>query len=149
MVVTRALLPGMLERARAGGRRAGLIVVASTAAFFPLPRLATYTATKAFDLSFAESLAAELAREPVDVLALCPGATRTGFFDRAGMAGAGTAGMAGPEQVAREGLAALGRRPVHVVGNTNRLAAAAAWRMPRGLVRAGARRAMARLAGGK
>lgn len=147
VAVTRALLPGMVERARASGRRAGLIVVASTAAFFPLPRLATYTATKAFDLSFAESLAGELAGEPVDVLALCPGATRTAFFERAGMDGAGSTLTAAPEKVAREGLAALGRRPVHIVGAANRLAAAAARRMPRTLVRAGASRAMTRLSG--
>ena len=144
VLLTRALLPDMMARATAKRRRAGVIVVASTAAFFPLPGLATYTATKAFDLSFAESLAGELHRGPVDVLALCPGATRTNFFDRSGLPSLQPANMASPRQVAREGLAALGRRTVHVVGGSNRLAAAAARLAPRPLLRASTRGTMRR-----
>ena len=144
VLLTRALLPDMMARATAAGRRAGVIVVASTAAFYPLPGLATYTASKAFDLSFAESLAGELHRGPVDVLALCPGATRTNFFERSGLPSLQPASMASPRQVAREGLAALGRNTVHVVGGSNRLAAAAARLAPRPLLRAGARGTMRR-----
>ncbi len=144
VLLTRALLPDMMARAATKGRRAGVIVVASTAAFYPLPGLATYTATKAFDLSFAESLAGELHGGPADVLALCPGATRTNFFDRSGLPSLRPASMASPRQVAREGLAALGRRTVHVVGGTNRLAAAAARLAPRPLLRAGTRGTMRR-----
>jgi uncharacterized protein len=85
VVLARRLLPGMLARAKAERRRrAGLIVVSSNTAFLPVPRLATYAASKAFDLSLAEALAAELAAEPVDVLALCPTATRTRFAARSG-----------------------------------------------------------------
>ena len=62
--------PGMLARARSEGRRAGLIIVSSGAAFTPLPYFATYAASKAFDFVLAESLAEELRGEPVDVLAL-------------------------------------------------------------------------------
>jgi NAD(P)-dependent dehydrogenase (short-subunit alcohol dehydrogenase family) len=85
LVLTRAFLPDMLARARAEGRRAGLIIVSSTAAFAPLPYFATYAASKAFDHVLAERLAEELSGEPVDVLALCPGATRTEFRRRAGL----------------------------------------------------------------
>ena len=145
--LTRALLPAMAARAASGPRRAGIILVASTAAFFPLPRLATYTATKAFDLVFAESLAGELRGGPVDVLALCPGATDTNFFARTGLTSVNPLTMASADQVAREGLRALGRRTVHVVGGANRLAALAAHVAPRSWLRAGARGAMARLAG--
>jgi short-subunit dehydrogenase len=151
VLLTRALLPGMLETARGGraraGGRAGIVVVASTAAFFPLPRLSTYTATKAFDLAFAESLAGELRGQPVDVLGLCPGPTETAFFERAGMGSASPFAKASAAQVAREGLDALGRRTVHVVGGANRLATATSRFAPRTLLRAGARRAMRRLAG--
>ena len=139
VVLTRALLPGMLVAARDDGGRAGVIVVASTAAFFPLPRLSTYTATKAFDLAFAESLADELRGQPVDVLGLCPGPTETSFFERAGMGSASPFTKASAEQVAREGLDALGRRTVHVVGGANRLATGASRFAPRALLRAGAR----------
>ncbi len=142
VLLTRALLPGMLARAEQSGRPAGIVIVASTAAFFPLPRLATYSATKAFDLIFAESLAGELHGRPVDVLALCPGPTRSSFFARAGLDGMGPMASAG--QVAREGVAALGRRTVHVVGGGNRLAATASRFTPRALLRAGARGVMAR-----
>lgn len=123
VVLTRALLPAMLSQAREGGRRAGIIVVASTAAFFPLPRFATYAASKSFDLQFALGLAGELHDAPVDVLALCPGPTRTAFFKRAGMADMDGPTSASPNQVARRGLEALGRKNVEVVGLTNRLAA--------------------------
>ncbi len=145
VLLTRALLPGMLERARESGRRGGVVMVASTAAFFPLPWLTTYAATKAFDLVFAESLAGELRREPVDVLALCPGATRTNFFARAGFASDSPFATISAEQVAREGLAALGRRTVHVVGGANRLAAVGSRFAPRSWLRAGARGTMSRL----
>ncbi len=145
VVLARALLPGMIDRARAGDRRAGVIVVASTAAFLPLPLLAAYAASKAFDLHLAEALSAEMADEPVDVLALCPGGTATAFFERAGMPGSSALALAPPARVAREGLRALGRRRVHVVGTANRIAAALARVLPRPLVLAGAARAMRRL----
>lgn len=121
VMITRALLPAMLDRARQDDRRAGLIVVSSVVAFAGFPFLTTYAATKAFDLRFAEGLIAELAREPVDVLALCPGSTRTRFFERSrfGMAAIKPRGHSA-EAVARAGLAELGRRPIHVVGAANR-----------------------------
>jgi short-subunit dehydrogenase len=144
LVLTRALLPGMLERAKTAGRRAGVIIVSSTAAFAPLPFLATYTATKAFDLYLAEGLASELKGEPIDVLALCPGGTRTNFFRRSGLASMNEIGLHSPARVAREGLAALGRRSVHVVGAANRSYAVISRLVPRPFIQAGARRLMQR-----
>jgi len=115
-VLARRLLPAMLQSARRTGRRAGLIVVSSAAAFAPVPRLAAYAATKAFDLSLTEALAAELAAEPVDVLALCPSATRTRFAERSGWRGGNLPGADDPELVAKAALAALGRRRTLVLG---------------------------------
>lgn len=142
--ITRALLPGMLRRAGESRRRCGLIFVASAAAFMPIPLFATYAASKAFLLHYAEALAEELSRDPVDVLALCPGATRTRFFERAHVAADAVPSTHDPERVAREGLQALGRRVVHVVGPGNYLATAAARFLPRRLVTAAAERAMRR-----
>ncbi len=144
VVLTRALLPGMIARAKAARRRAGVIVVSSTAAFAPLPLFATYAATKAFDLYYAEGLAGELEGEPVDVLALCPGATETDFFRRAGAAGLRDVPRTSARRVAGEGLAALGRRSVHVVGQGGRAYAVASRLLPRQLMRSGARRFMQR-----
>jgi hypothetical protein len=120
--LTRYLLPGMLERARAGRRRAGLIVVSSTTAFAPVPFFATYAASKTFALQFTEALAEELRGEPVDVLALCPGATRTGFGRHAGFRPGNIPAAREPREVAAEGVAALGRDTVRVVGRLNQAA---------------------------
>jgi short-subunit dehydrogenase len=59
---------------------AGAIVnLASTAAYQPIPYMATYAATKAFVLHLTEALAQELHGTGVRALALCPGPTRTEF----------------------------------------------------------------------
>jgi short-subunit dehydrogenase len=114
--LTRRLLPGMIARARQSRRRAGLINVSSVLAFQPLPYLASYAASKMFVLMYTQALAAELRREPIDVLTLCPGATRTAFGRRAGFEPGGLPGAVDPEVVARQALDAIGRRPIHVVG---------------------------------
>ncbi|MGF1639588.1 MAG: SDR family NAD(P)-dependent oxidoreductase [Rhodospirillales bacterium] len=121
VALTRGLLPGIIARARKGRRRGGVIIVSSTAAFAPVPFFATYAASKAFDLHFAEALAEELRDRPVDVLALCPGATRTAFGTRAGYESGSVPGATDPASVARQGLAALGGRSVHVTGFINQL----------------------------
>jgi short-subunit dehydrogenase len=110
--LTRALLPGMLERARQSNRRAGVMIVSSVVAFQAVPYMTTYAATKVFDLFYAEGLAAELKGQPVDVLAVCPGGTRTEFFDRASMPRRPLPYMLSAESVARQALAAMGKRTV-------------------------------------
>lgn len=72
--LTAAFLPGMLQR-----RSGGVLNVASTAAFLPIPMMATYAASKAFVLSFSQALFHEARREGVHVLALCPGPVATNF----------------------------------------------------------------------
>jgi len=139
LVLTRSLLPAMLARARANGRRAGIVIVASTAAYMPLPYLTTYAATKAFDRFFAEGLAGEMKKEPVDVLALCPGRTQTRFFERAGFLGRFSQNAMDPGRVAREALAALGKQTVVLPGANNKATALAARFLPRHLVLDGAR----------
>lgn len=79
-LLTRALLPGMLER-----RHGRILNVASTAAFQPGPLMAVYYASKAYVLHWSIALANELAHTGVTVTCLCPGPTRTGFQRAAGM----------------------------------------------------------------
>ncbi len=138
VVLTRALLPGMIARAAESGNRAGIIVVASVAGFHPVPYMSTYAATKAFDLLFAESIAAELRREPVDILALCPGATRTEFFTRAGLRDSVLPYMVDADTVARQALSALGARTILITDPVRRVMLA-----PALLFRAMKRRAVA------
>ncbi len=114
--LTHRLVPGMIDRAELAGRRAGLVNVSSSTAFFPVPTLATYAASKAMILSFTESLAAELSGRPIDVLCACPGATKTGFGTRAGFRGGSMPGAMAPDKVARASLAALGRQTTVVIG---------------------------------
>jgi short-subunit dehydrogenase len=149
--ISRGLLPGMLRRAESSvegdeggraGQRAGLINVASAAAFAPMPYFATYAATKAFLLHYTEALAEELSGRPIDVLALCPGATQTRFFARAGVEKPSFTTVHTPERVAREALQALGHRTVHVVGPGNYLATAAMRFLPRRFVTAAIETAM-------
>jgi short-subunit dehydrogenase len=146
VVLTRALLPGMIARAQADGRRGGVIILSSVAGFAPMARFATYAATKAFDLHYAEALATELAGRPIDVLALCPGATRTAFGVRAGLPGGSAPMSHSAERVAEEGLAALGRRIVHVVGGANRAAALSLRHLPRAVILRGVAAVNARIA---
>lgn len=108
----RELLPGLLERARASGERAGVINMASTVAFAPVPQFAVYAASKAYVVSYTEALQAELAREPIDLLLACPGSVSTAFGDRAGYRGNRIPGAIEPETVASKALAALGRQRV-------------------------------------
>ncbi len=141
--ICRALIPGMLRRAEARqsdpegepGGRAGIINVSSAAAFGPMPFFATYAASKAFLLHYTEALAEELSDRPIDILALCPGATKTRFFERAGIEHLGFS-MHEPDRVVREGLQALGHRTVHIVGPGNYLATAAMRFLPRRIVTA-------------
>ena len=78
--LTREFLPDMITR-----KQGRVLNVASTAAFQPGPWMAVYYATKAYVLSFGEALATELKGTGVTVTTLCPGPTRTEFFERAKM----------------------------------------------------------------
>jgi uncharacterized protein len=123
-VLTRALLPGMIARARRDHGRCGVILLSSTTAFQPVPYLATYSATKSFLLAYGEALGAELRGSPADLLVVCPGATRTEFGRRAGFDLDNLPLAADPDRVARQSLDALGRRRVHVTDITARAALA-------------------------
>ncbi|MFE3456845.1 SDR family NAD(P)-dependent oxidoreductase [Nocardiopsis aegyptia] len=76
MALTHAIGSRMLERGSGG-----ILNIASSAAFQPMPYQAGYAATKAFVLSFTEAVAEELRTSDIRVMAAHPGATDTGFFD--------------------------------------------------------------------
>jgi uncharacterized protein len=73
----------VLPTMRAHGHGA-LVVMSSAAAFQPMPFMATYAATKAFELAFAEALHEELRGTGVRVVSVCPGPTSTEFSEVAG-----------------------------------------------------------------
>src|SRR5580704_16736680 len=100
--LTRLLLPKMVER-----RRGGVLIVASTASYQPVPYLATYGATKAFDRMLAEALAEEVKRHGVRVSALCPGPTESEFTQVSGVRPGDRRKPQSAVPVARLGLEAL------------------------------------------
>lgn len=75
--MTRAAMPFMAK----GGL---VMLVASVAAYQPIPYIATYAATKAFVLSYGRALNVELQKSRgARCLCVCPFWTKTAFFDRA------------------------------------------------------------------
>lgn len=78
--LTRFFLTDMV--ARNSGR---IMNVSSVGGFLPGPMEAVYYATKAFVLSFSQAISNELNDTNVTVTALCPGATKTEFSEKAGM----------------------------------------------------------------
>lgn len=132
VALTRLFLPGMIRRGRGT-----VINVASTAAFQPVPYMATYAATKAFVLNFSEALAHELRATGVTVTALCPGPTRTGFQAVAGVNEAAFPSFAFMEAgtVVAQAIASAKRgKPVRINGILNQLMAQSTRLAPRALV---------------
>jgi short-subunit dehydrogenase len=114
--LTHLFLPAMVAR-----RSGYVLIVSSTAAFQPVPYLATYAATKGFDLLFAEGIAEELRRYGVRVCALCPGSTASEFQEVAGQLPHMRGGQETAEKVARVGLQALAAGKSWVIsGKLNR-----------------------------
>jgi short-subunit dehydrogenase len=119
--LTRAYLPGM--RAKRNGR---VLNVASTAAFLPGPYMAVYYACKAYVLSFSEAIAEECRGSGVTVTCVCPGATATGFQNRAQVGNTllMRLPLANAESVAKAGYRGMLRGDAVVVpGISNKLVA--------------------------
>lgn len=103
-----------------------ILNLASIVSLMPSPLMAIYAATKAFMLSFSEALSNELKDTNITVTALCPGASNTMFFRRAGAAHTRAAhgSLSEPEDVAKDGVEALMRGDARVVsGMMNKLQA--------------------------
>lgn len=110
-VAATALLANLFARPMAARKRGIIINVGSGAGFSPMPLFGLYAATKAFLLSFSQSLAAELEPSGVRVICVCPGATATGFHsvaigNRAGKSSALPDFMK-PEDIVEASLRAL------------------------------------------
>ncbi len=80
--LTYRILPGMLERGHGA-----ILNVSSLSAFQPVAYMGVYAASKSFVLHFSEALHCELKESGITVTAVCPGVTRTSFFDIAGAPG--------------------------------------------------------------
>lgn len=116
---------------RARGR-GGMIFLGSAVGFTAVPTWSHYAATKSYDMLVAEGISNELRKAGVDVLALCPGTTRTGFQEESG-----TSDLLAlePKDVVRVGLRSLGRRTTVVPGLVNKLNVLSTRLLPRALNR--------------
>lgn len=108
--LTYRFLPPMREQ-----KRGTIINVASTAAFQPVPYMATYAATKAFVLSFSEALWDENRAHGIHVMALCPGVTETNFFEAAGIDRPPMRTVQTAEEVVETALRGLARHKTVVI----------------------------------
>jgi len=113
VALTSHLLGSMLARGRGG-----IVLVASAAAYVPLPYYAVYSGTKAFLATWGEALASELEGSGVDVLVLSPGDTKTGFQE---VAGEMSTRWSSAEEVVAAALAGLGKRTTVIPGAENRV----------------------------
>ncbi|HNM12498.1 MAG TPA: SDR family oxidoreductase, partial [Mycobacterium sp.] len=116
--VTARYLPGMRTRGKGS-----IVNIASTAGFQPVPHMAVYGATKAFVLSFSEALWAEEKPHGIRVLAVCPGATDTEFFDTAGESAAVGKKRSADQVVERTIRELSSSKPSFVDGPANVIAA--------------------------
>jgi short-subunit dehydrogenase len=133
--MTRIFLPPMIAR-----RTGRIMNVASTAGFQPGPLMAVYYATKAYVISFSEAIANEVRNSGVTVTCFCPGATHTGFAQRAGNDKSRVFqqfGAMGAEKVALDGYrAVMEGRTLAISGLQNWLSAQSVRFAPRKLVTA-------------
>lgn len=127
--LTHLFLPGMLAR-----NSGYLLLIGSTGSFQPTPYYAAYAAAKSYVLSFGEALHYELRASQVKCTVLCPGVTRTEFFEVSGQAVTAyqRQTMMESAEVVRLGLAALLQgRPSLVAGWLNALLAWGTRLLPR------------------
>jgi short-subunit dehydrogenase len=98
----------------------GVLNVASVSGFMPVPQQATYSASKAFVVTFTEALTLDLHGTGVTATALCPGPVRTEFGGL--IEGLPDRLFLEPARVAREAIDGLeqGRRTV-IPGGGNKV----------------------------
>ncbi|MCA9320908.1 MAG: SDR family oxidoreductase [Planctomycetes bacterium] len=135
MDLTHALVPDM--RQRSFGH---LLQVASVAGFQAVPQQSVYAATKAWLVSHGRALRHELRDSGVHCTTLCPGLTRTAFFEDASPAFLGKrvfrlGRWMEAHEVADHGLmAVLADRAIAIPGWSNRVAAGIQSLLPRAFV---------------
>ncbi len=112
--------------------RGGILFVSSLMGLQGVPYMADYGAAKAYILSLAEALHAELKTSGVNVTALLPGPVATPMLTDLGLASSDSPMKPmSPEQCAAEGLKAItANTTVRIPGVANRMIA----RMPRSMV---------------
>lgn len=116
LLLTYLLLPKLRAR-----RHAGIIMTGSQEGEAAFPWSAAYAGTKNFVHGFGLSMWGELRDTGVDVLVLAPGSTESEAHALQGISRDALFGVMPAQEVARQGLENLGRRPLHIPAWYNRL----------------------------
>lgn len=116
--------------------KAYILNIASSTAYQALPQMAVYAATKIFVLNFSRALKHELKDTSVSVTCISPGATDTGFNDRAAVPAkarkAAEKVAMTPENVAAISVEAMFAQKAEVIpGFLNKLGAFLVWIAPK------------------
>lgn len=112
--IGQTLLARHFGQSMAAQGRGGIILLGSMGANAGCMQLAVYSAVKAYTLTFAEGLWAELHPLGIDVAALMIGRTRTPALERSEYGQDSGIPAAEPDDIARFALANLGAGPVLV-----------------------------------
>lgn len=96
--------------------KGAIVNIASSSAFLPMPYWTNYAASKAYLLHFTEGLWYELKEKGIDVVAVCPGGTKTEFSQRANIQSHGMS----VKDVVSESLKNVGKKPTVVIGWSNK-----------------------------
>ena len=114
LVLTHHFAKKMAKR-----KRGGILFMSSLVAFQGVPYVANYAATKAYVLTLAESLAAELQPHHIDVLSVNPGFAKTEFSSEFNFDGMPLKPLSA-KKVAAAGINALSKKRVIVPGIINK-----------------------------
>ncbi len=128
LILTHVIGSGMNKRGRGA-----IVIISSASAITGGPYTAQYAATKAYSLSLASNLWAEMDASGIDVLAVSPGLTHTHIVeDLIGDRRPPYVPISGPEVVAKRALRALGKQPLLVPAWGDRVSTwMMSWLLPR------------------
>lgn len=119
--------------ARAHGKPAQVLNIASLAALLPVARYTVYGGTKAYVLQFSEILRYELRDSNIGVTCVCPGGVKTEFVELAGQELKGDTGMMESAEVARLAVDAALRGDARYIPGVLNKASALVRFLPRAL----------------
>jgi uncharacterized protein len=120
-------------------KEAFILNIASSTAYQAMPLMSIYAASKVFVLNFSRGLKHELKDTSVSVTVVCPGATTTGFNDRADIGAKARKAAARvtmtPQDVAQQAVEGMFMGKTEVItGFINKAGAFLAWLLPKNII---------------
>lgn len=119
-VIAPTLITNYFTQTFRSKRRGAILITGSMLGYMGTPYMASYSATKAYENTRAEALYHELRQYNIDVIGLVPGLTKTPMtspFDFSSL----PMKMSLPNNVVKQGIKALGKRPLTTPGAMNQL----------------------------